>query len=273
MEAATGFAGVNGTRLHFETRGTGASVLFIHGFTLDHRMWSGQVAALATAGFRAVAYDGRGFGRSALPSTEAYRHCDDAAALIEHLGCGPALVVGHSIGALYALEVALSRPDLVAGVACVCPSGLGVPFTPDLLAMFAALRAAAAGEGLAAAKQIWTRSGWFLPLREVAELAAELDAMVADYTGWHWTHDNPAKNIDPPADARLEQLTAPTLVIGGERDLPYNHAVAAVLARRIPGARHVHVAGGSHMAAMDRPLPINEAIADMARSCLAQSRR
>src|SRR5512146_2752360 len=100
-------------------------------------MWRPQVEALAGR-FRVVVYDARGFGRSALPSEgPSYRHCDDAAALCEHLGLAR-VVVGHSIGAHQTLELALERPALVAGWAAICPAGLtSVPFPADLTRMFA----------------------------------------------------------------------------------------------------------------------------------------
>src|SRR5689334_10247955 len=103
---ASGTVDVNGTRLHFESRGSGPALLLLHGFTLDRRMWGPQLATLSTS-FRVVAYDARGFGRSALPTSEPYRHCDDAAALVEALGLAPVVAVGHSIGGHQLLELAL----------------------------------------------------------------------------------------------------------------------------------------------------------------------
>src|SRR5262245_17718569 len=89
---------VNGTRLYYEVRGAGPALLFLHGFTLDHRMWNRQVEDLAKA-HQVITYDARGFGRSAMPGTEPYRHYEDAAALCEHLGLTRVIAIGHSIGA------------------------------------------------------------------------------------------------------------------------------------------------------------------------------
>jgi len=269
MEVEAGFAEVNGTRLYHESRGSGPALLFLHGFTLDHRMWRPQVDAFAQAGFRAVAYDQRGFGRSALPGPETYRPCDDAAALVEHLRLGPVLAVGHSIGALYALELALSRPAMVAGLASICMSGLGgIPFSDDHRAMFGAVRAVAGRPGgMTEAKRIWSAGGWFAPAREAPEVRAEIDVLIGDYSGWHWTHDNPVANIDPPAHTRLAELAVPALVVDGERDLDHNHAVAQALARELPRVELARVPGASHMANLDRPAIINAALERFARRC------
>src|ERR1043165_3535090 len=134
--AASGPVEVNGTRLYFESRGAGPTLLFLHGFTLDRRMWAPQLEALSTS-FRVVAYDARGFGRSALP-TAPYRHCDDAAALIEELRLAPVVAIGHSIGGHELRERALTRPELVNGYVGMSLSGLAsVPFPPDVMQLFA----------------------------------------------------------------------------------------------------------------------------------------
>jgi pimeloyl-ACP methyl ester carboxylesterase len=262
-------AEVNGTRLHYDARGTGPALLFLHGFTLDRRMWRRQVEALS-ARFRVVSYDARGFGRSAMPGAEPYRHCDDAAALCEHLGIDRVVAVGHSIGAHQTLELALTRPGLVAGWVSVCAAGLAsIPFPGDITTMFGAIRASAREQSVDAAKAIWAACGWFASAREAPAIAAELDEMLADYSGWHWTHDNPAKNIDPPAAERLADLRAPALVVTGARDLPYNDAVADALVARIANASALRLPRAGHMANMEAPDEVTSAIADFAMRALA----
>lgn len=254
-------ASINGTRLYHECQGQGPTLLFIHGATLDHRMWRAQVAELANR-FRVITYDVRGYGQSAMPDGE-FRHCEDAAALVDHLGLDRVVVIGHSIGALYALELALTRPDRIVGLVSLCMSGLGVPaFPEDTLAMFAAIRQAARGS-LAAAKAIWAASGWFASARALPGVAIELDAMLADYSGWYWTHDSPSRPIAPPAVERLGELRVATLIIDGERDLAYNHAIAGELKQRIRGAALLRLAAG-HMANMETPTLVNAAIGDFA---------
>ena len=254
---------VNGTRLHVERRGAGDdALLFMHGFTLDHRMWAPQLAALPPDR-SAVAYDLRGMGRSALPDPAVpYRHVDDAAALCDELGLARVHVVGHSISGLYALELALLRPALVARITLVGMSGLGtIPFPPDVQALFGAVRAAAAAGDLASAKRQWAAGGWFTPARERPAVAAALDDMLRDYSGWHWRSDNPARNLEPPVAARLAEVAAPTTVVVGERDLPYNLAVAEALAQGIPDARLVRIAGAGHMIGMETPAALDAVLA------------
>jgi pimeloyl-ACP methyl ester carboxylesterase len=227
-------------------------------------MWSRQKAALAKA-FRVVTYDARGFGRSALPSTDAYRHCDDAAALCDHLGLERVIAIGHSIGAHQMLEFALCQPERVAGWVSICLSGLaGIPFTDDLTKLFGSLRQTARAEGIAAAKAIWGRGDWFAAAREDPVIAAELDQMLDDYSGWHWTNDNPAKSLEPPAAERLADLRVPALIVTGGRDLPYNQSVREAVVARVKSATVLDLARASHMANMDGADAVNGAIAAFA---------
>lgn len=253
------FAEVNGTRLHYERHGKGPALLFIHGTTLDHRMWHAQVEALAPR-YDVIAYDVRGFGRSAVPAG-AFCHYQDAEALLDHLGVRRAVVVGHSSGGLYALELALARPDLVAGCGLVSAGlGAGAPFPPDLLALVGRIRAAVADSGVDAAKAIWAACPLFTAARENPAVRAELDAMLAEYSGWYWLHGSPAGNLAPPVHERLEAVAVPVLVIDGGRDHPSNNAIADTLAARIPRATLLRLPQAGHMANMEDPAAVTRAL-------------
>ncbi|MBY8339195.1 alpha/beta hydrolase [Streptomyces spinosirectus] len=117
---------VNGIRLHIAEHGEGPLVVLLHGFPESWRSWRHQFGPLADAGFRVVAPDQRGYGRSDRPAeVSAYsilHLVGDVVGLIRALGEEQAYVVGHDWGAPVAWHTALLRPDLVLGVA-----GLSVP--------------------------------------------------------------------------------------------------------------------------------------------------
>jgi 3-oxoadipate enol-lactonase len=248
------FAEVNGTRLYYEVSGGGDPLVLVHGFTLDTRMWDDQVQAFAPH-YRVVRYDLRGFGRSALPGKERYAHYEDLHALLEHLGLARAHVLGLSLGGAVAVDFALAYPEMVASLVLVDASGLGGFTWPDELAgWFASIYAAARSGDLPLAKQRWLSTDWFTPARSRPGVAAQLAQMVADYSGWHFMHRDPARSLAPPANARLSAIRAPTLVILGELDLPfYNYPLADRLAQEIPGAQKVVMPGVGHMANMEAP--------------------
>ncbi|APY89485.1 alpha/beta hydrolase [Streptomyces alfalfae] len=116
-------------RVHLVEQGTGPLVLLVHGFPESWYSWRHQLPALAAAGYRAVAVDVRGYGRSSRPAdVAAYRMLDlveDNAAVVRALGEESAVVVGHDWGATIAAHSALVRPDVFRAAAL-----LGVPYTP-----------------------------------------------------------------------------------------------------------------------------------------------
>ncbi|MER7403895.1 alpha/beta hydrolase [Streptomyces sp. NPDC000070] len=117
---------VNGIRLHIAEQGEGPLVVLLHGFPESWHSWRHQFAPLAEAGFRVVAPDQRGYGRSDHPEdVDAYtilHLVGDVVGLVHALGEERAFVVGHDWGAPVAWHTALLRPDVVRGVA-----GLSVP--------------------------------------------------------------------------------------------------------------------------------------------------
>ncbi|MYS90199.1 MULTISPECIES: alpha/beta fold hydrolase [Streptomyces] len=117
---------VNGIRLHIAEQGEGPLVVLLHGFPESWHSWRHQFGPLAEAGFRVVAPDQRGYGRSDHPEDVAaysiLHLVGDVVGLVHALGEERAFVVGHDWGAPVAWHTALLRPDVVRGVA-----GLSVP--------------------------------------------------------------------------------------------------------------------------------------------------
>ncbi|MFF3173703.1 alpha/beta fold hydrolase [Streptomyces sp. NPDC057900] len=116
-------------RVHLVEQGTGPLVLLLHGFPESWYSWRHQLPALAAAGYRAVAVDVRGYGRSSRPmDVAAYRMAalvEDNAAVVHALGERSAVLIGHDWGATIAANSALIRPDVFRAVGL-----LSVPYAP-----------------------------------------------------------------------------------------------------------------------------------------------
>ena len=119
----------NGIRLHVAEQGKGPLVILCHGFPECWYSWRHQLGALAKAGFRAVAPDLRGYGRSDRPQeVEKYtilHDIGDIVGLVDALGTQQAVIAGHDVGATIAWQAALLRPDRFRAVIA-----LSVPFRP-----------------------------------------------------------------------------------------------------------------------------------------------
>jgi len=115
--------------IHLVEEGTGPLVLLVHGFPELWYSWRHQLPALAAAGYRAVAIDVRGYGRSSQPKeVEAYTmraHVADNVGVVHALGEQTATIVGHDWGSPIASNSALLEPDVFTAVAL-----LSVPYSP-----------------------------------------------------------------------------------------------------------------------------------------------
>jgi pimeloyl-ACP methyl ester carboxylesterase len=116
-------------RIHLVEQGSGPLVLLVHGFPESWYSWRHQLPALAAAGYRAVAVDVRGYGRSSKPqSVAAYRMLElveDNVAVVHALGEETAVIVGHDWGATIAADSALVRPGVFRAAGL-----LSVPYAP-----------------------------------------------------------------------------------------------------------------------------------------------
>ena len=119
----------NGITLHVTEQGEGPAVLFCHGFPDTAYTWRRQMKVIASAGYRAIAPDMRGYGESSAPADASLytplHTTGDLIGLLDALEIPRAILVGHDWGATHAWNAALMRPDRFAAVFC-----LSVPFVP-----------------------------------------------------------------------------------------------------------------------------------------------
>lgn len=119
----------NDIRINIAEQGIGPLVVLCHGFPESWYSWRHQMPALAAAGFRAVAPDMRGYGRSDRPEAidqyTIFHLAGDLVGVLDALDARRAVVVGHDVGASVAWQAAQMRPDRVHAVV-----GLSVPFRP-----------------------------------------------------------------------------------------------------------------------------------------------
>lgn len=133
----------DGVSIFYTDEGSGPAVLLIHGWLCDSHDWSFQIPALLERGFRVIAMDLRGHGRSSAPKAASYSPiamAGDAHALVRHVGAGPVAVLAHSLGGNVASVLAAEHAADVRALAIVQP----IYFTarPPVLDMLDDLRRA-----------------------------------------------------------------------------------------------------------------------------------
>lgn len=221
------------------------AILFIHGAALDHSVWHYQARYLAHHGYGVLAVDLPGHGRSpgAVRTTVA-ELADWIAAFIAAACVKKAHLVGHSLGALVALDVALRYPGQVAKLVLAGPSvpmPVGEPFL-----------AAARDDSPAAfdMQATWGHKRLVMLAASAipgASLAGASRQLVARSRPGAQHADLAACQAYAPAPDDIRALEAPTLVIAGRRDQMTPLKAGQALANLIPGAKLVVVDTGHDM--------------------------
>jgi pimeloyl-ACP methyl ester carboxylesterase len=225
--------------------------VFLHGAGMDHSVWALQARWFAHHGSRAAAVDLPGRGGSEgppLPSIEALAAW--TLELVKRLGGGKALLIGHSMGSLVALEAAALGPDQVAGLGLI-GAAAAMPVHPTLLAAAAANDPAAiamvslwglgpeATLGGSETPGLWMLGGAERLLKNAAPGVLGVDLAACNAYGGGL--------------AAAAKVAAPTLLMLGERDLMTPRAAGEVLGRAIAGSRVVVVPGAGHLLPAERP--------------------
>jgi pimeloyl-ACP methyl ester carboxylesterase len=267
----TGYADVNGAKLAYEVAGEGHPLVFLHAGIANLHMWDDQFRAFRDR-YRVVRYDHRGFGQSSAPAGPASM-VDDVYGLLTFLHIDKAYLVGCSMGGGAALDFTLAHPEMVDGLVLV---GAGVSGTPDeeddpLADAFQKIQDAAKAGDFDTANELevrmWVDGIGRTPAQVDPAFRAKASAMNralydrdAEMNAIEW------QQADPPAYPRLESVTAPTLVIVGDRDLPGIQQAADALAARIPGAKKVVMRNTAHLPSMELPDQFNQILGDFLSS-------
>ncbi len=264
MSAATVEAG--GVPLAVDDRGEGAAVVFVHGTAASRTVWAEVVEALDDGSLRTVAYDRRAYGDSGAPepytATTVGEQADDLMELMSALGIDSAVLVGHALGALVALDVLMRAPASVGAAVLIEPPVLWLsPRGPETVGdLRDAIELGARDGGPAGAVDGYLEHvagpdalSLYGPER-VAAAHAATRAFVADLAaGPSWSATR----------RELRAIDAPVTLITGTRSSAVEHEVVSEMAGLLSAARRVDADAG-HLVHVEAP----EAVAAEVRALL-----
>ena len=243
---------LDGIDVGYESSGRGApAVCLVHGTGGTGAVWMRQLEGLADVA-RVVAPDLPGHGRTggSLPRS-IDESADFVARFLDALGLDRVVIGGHSMGGAIALQVALGRPERVAGLALI-GTGARLRVLPRLLELLAT----AYPEG------VDLLMGMALAAGAPAELRASLHRQtLANRPGVVLGDLQACDAFD--ALARLGEITAPTLALCGEEDQLTPPKYARFFGERIAGARVVIARGAGHYVQVEQPDATTAALRDL----------
>lgn len=248
-----------GGRIAYEVDGSGPLVVCVPGMGELRSLYRHTAPALVAAGYRVGTMDLRGHGDSdaTFAGYDDVAAGQDVVALVEHLG-GPAVVVGSSMGAGAAVWAAAERPELVSGLVLLGAFVRNPSMNPLVAGAFRVLM------GGPWAPRVWAS---YLPRlypgRRPADLAEHVGAIRASMRrpGAARAFRQTTRTSHAPVEARLDEVTAPVLVVMGERDPDFTDAAAEGrwIADRLHGDL-VLVPGAGHYPHVEEAASVNPAI-------------
>jgi len=246
----------DGTQIYYKDWGDGPVVTFSHGWPLNADAWDGQMHFLARHGFRVIAHDRRGHGRSSQPSSgnDMNGYADDLAQLIEALDLRQITMVGHSTGGgevvRYIARHGSQRVARVVLIGAVPPVMVQSASNPDGLPMdvFDGIRAGVAGDRSQFYKEL------AVPFYGANRAGAKVSQGLLDQF-WLWSMQSGQKNAYECVKAfsetdfteDLKKIDVPTLFMHGDDDqiVPVQNS-ARKAARLVKRASEIYYPGAPH---------------------------
>ncbi|MBA9050277.1 MULTISPECIES: alpha/beta fold hydrolase [Streptomyces] len=252
--------------LPFTEAGRGRPVVLLHARPTDRTMWDAHLPPLAEAGVRAIALDLPSHGDAVVPDRREVAPWSDVLDTLDHLWADRFVLAGNSLGALVALQAAVTAPERVEGLVLVGYRPHDQPASSRLDAAWEAERKAlAVGDLDAAVKagvEAWTSAG---ATEEVRTHAAR---MLHRQLTEQLTHGEPPQAADPlgTGPAALRTLKGvPALVSVGEHDMPDFHEGGAELARELDAGRTTVIPAAGHLAPLEQPAAFCALLLDFVR--------
>ena len=247
-------ASVPGVRLWFtDTGGTGESIVLMHAITGTSESWSPQIDAFSRAGYRVIAFDRRGWGRSetdAATGPQPGNAADDLHALADHLSLGRFHLVGVAGGGFVALDYAAAHPERLSSLIVGASTGsvsdkevldviarIEIPGIRSLPGHFREVGASYRGTNPEGTKR------WL----EIEEHARQAGAPT-----------QPLRS--PNTYAKLATITTRTLIVAADADLLAPPALMKLWARHVKGAQWTTVPDAGHSIAWEQPAIFNDIV-------------
>lgn len=246
----------DGAIIRGEADGFGIPVVFLHSGVTDRRMWAEQLRELADEGYHVIAYDRRGYGETETPDVP-FNHLVDLEAVLDRLSVHAAIFVGSSMGGGLAIDFALEHPERTIGLVLVGTAITGAEpaeIPEEAADLEDALDYATERGNLETVNRIEAHLWLDGPLSDSGRVQGEPRELFLKMNAVHLNHPELTEE-EVPDDAvdNLSAITAPTLLVVGELDMPDIVARHEDLSEELENAFAVVLEDTAHFPSLERP--------------------
>jgi len=255
------------TRLYAEYAGKGDTMMLLHGYSTDLRMWDAAFYRFAKR-FHVIRYDLRGYGRSDMPTEGfGYLHADDLRAIMDALHIQKAHLVGVSLGAKVVAEYVALYPERVLSATLSSGALTHIPdrssVSSDIVnayndTVFAHNTRSArrnSAIGVPSLKKDWKKAMKQISGTHYSRIKDDLNGMIDDWSAWQLTHPEVDALMGDQADSLLsrQRTHPPILLLIGEHDFSDNKKAMIRMSAICPTARIQTLQDVGHFSVMENP--------------------
>lgn len=254
---------IDDTQFGLTDAGDGVPVIFLHAGVTDRRLWAEQVKAVSEAGYRAIAYDRRGFGETVCDPDEAFSNAEDLEDILDALGIYAAVLVGCSQGGRIAIDFAFNNPDRAIGLVLVASAVSGAEgpeeYPEAVQNLVTAYEIADENGDVDMLNSVEAHAWLDGPAEASGRVGGALRELFLDMNGIALRHAPLTGEIAPePVFDDIEELEQPTLIVSGALDWPHIVERLDALEARMPNAFGVMMDGTAHLPSFERPETFNQ---------------
>jgi aminoacrylate hydrolase len=257
------FARGKDAEIYYEIHGHGTPVVLSAGMGGSGSFWAPQLDALASR-HQVILYDHVGTGRSAAGSRSIAGMADDVACVLDHAGVDAAHVVGHAIGGIVGIELALRHPKRLRSLAVVNGWGRADPFLRRCFEIRKALLNQSGPQAYVRAQPLFLYPPQWIS-ENIAHLDAEEEKILKHFPSVATMNQRIDMFLAFEGGRRLKEITVPTLLSSARDDALVPAYLTRELAAAIPDARVHEVDWGAHAFSVVTPKIFNDTLLDFCR--------
>jgi len=261
---SSGYLDVGGSRIYYETRGSGPAIVLLHDGLLHAVTWDEVWEPLA-ARHQVIRYDRRGYGRSELPN-KSYSPTEDLQKLLAHLKVPHAVIVGSSSGGALAIDFAIAHPQRVDGLFLIGPVLHGMAYTAYFLERGNHNNEPIQRDDIRAVAKNWSEDRFLIAGPSEGARRKIYEQLVANAEKVKF-NDRFEQTLSPPASKRLSEIKASTLILVGEADIADVHAHCGAINAGIRESTREVIKDAGHLIQLEKPGEVAKRIEDFVQRC------